>query len=115
MTKVTIDWNELTLTAEGHAGAGTVGNDIVCAGISVLTQTLLHVLIDAKDRGRTKLQWQIDEKEGLLQIDANPYEMNRYEVWSYFRMAAFGLRAIAKQYPEYIKIRERGGMNNGYV
>lgn len=115
MTRIRMDWENLTLTAEGHAGAGTAGNDIVCAGISVLTQTLLNTLLDAKARGRTRLKWEMDEEKGLLKIDATPYEMNRHEIWSYFRMTAIGLRAIAQHYPEHIKITEAGGMSNGYV
>ena len=38
MTTITINWRELSLTAKGHACAGNFGEDIVCAGISALTQ-----------------------------------------------------------------------------
>lgn len=30
------------ITVEGHSGTGTKGNDIICAGISTLFQTLIH-------------------------------------------------------------------------
>ena len=115
MTKITINWEDMSLKAEGHAGAGTAGNDIVCAGISVLTQTLLNTLIDAKKRGRTKLDYKIDEEKGLLKLEANPYETNRHEIWSYFKMTMIGLRAVAQNYPGHIKITEIGGMNYGNV
>ena len=115
MTKITINWEEMSLKAEGHAGAGTAGNDIVCAGISVLTQTLLNALIEAHKRGRTELEYKIDEEKGLLKLEVNPYETNRREVWSYFKMTLIGLRAIAQNYPGHIKITEIGGMNVGYV
>lgn len=115
MTRITINWEEMSLTAEGHSGAGTAGTDIVCAGISVLTQTLLNTLDDAKERGRTRMTWKVDEEKGLLKIEANPYETTRHEIWSYFRMTVIGLQSIAQEYPKYIKITEIGGKNNGYV
>lgn len=52
MTKIEIGSNETELSMEcrGHAGYASVGNDIVCAAISVLTQTLIaHALNSSYD------------------------------------------------------------------
>ena len=74
----------------------------------MLTQTLLNTLMDTKNRGRTRLKYKIDEEKGMLELEAFPYESGRHEVWSYFRMTMIGLKAIAQNYKDYIKIREVG-------
>lgn len=48
MTKIEYNQkeNQFSLLAKGHAGFADSGNDIVCAAISTLTQTLVYHLID---------------------------------------------------------------------
>ena len=106
MTTVKMDWENLTLTASGHAGGGRAGNDIICAGISALTYALLNQLIDAKERGRTQLSWGVDEKSGEMRIAAVPKLGCQREVKAYFQVVMTGLKAIAQKHRGHIKIRE---------
>ena len=46
MTKAKMDWRKMTLELEGHARSAPVGQDIVCAAISILTQSLVNALTD---------------------------------------------------------------------
>ena len=69
MTKIRVDWQAMTLDAEGHSGGGMRGNNIICAGISALTQALLNQLIrDRRSEGNPADQ---DGPAGGSE-DANP-------------------------------------------
>ena len=106
MTKILMNWEDMTLSASGHANAAEKGKDIVCAGISALTQALLHTLLDAEERGRTRLTWKMDEAKGELKMTAIPYAGYWPEIRAYYRVTMIGLKAIAEEYPKHIKIGE---------
>lgn len=113
MTRITINWDELSLKAEGHTTWGNPGENIVCAAISTVTLTLLNTLMDCKERGRIDMEWSMDEKEGRLEIKTMPGIGMRHELWCYFRMASIGLQAIKQEYPKEIRLNNIGGMQNG--
>ena len=104
MTKIRMDWDLLTLTAEGHAGGGTKGNDPICAGISALTMALLNQL---KQDDQTDVNYKVNEKDGMIYIHAKP---KNCFVWSrimdYFRVIVTGIEAWEKAYPENITLEE---------
>ena len=106
MTVVLMNWEDMTLVASGHAGGGPKGQDIICAGVSALTQALLFTIQDAEKRGRCALEWSIDEDSGELKIKVRPYSGYYVEIRAYFRVIMTGLKHIAKVYPENIKIGE---------
>ena len=106
MTVILMNWEDMTLVASGHAGGGEKGQDIICAGLSALTQALLFTLQDAKKRGRCALKWKIDEDSGDLRIDCRPYSGYYAEIRAYFRVIMKGLNSMAEVYPENIKIGE---------
>lgn len=106
MTKILMNWEDMTLVCSGHAGAGEKGNDLVCAGISALTYALLNTLIDAEERGRTRLAWKIDEEKGETRIQTIPFSGYWSEITAYYRVTMMGYRALAEHYPENIKIGE---------
>ena len=57
---------------EGHAGAGKLGEDIVCAAVSVLMDTALRVLEDRKG-----ITLRHDEpKPGILWFEADYFDFN---------------------------------------
>lgn len=104
MTTIETDEKKFYVRASGHAGAGTMGNDIVCAAVSVLTQTLLNVLTDEEEAGRIELEWYM--KPGEIQIQALPMSAMHGRIKDYFHMAITGLKDIAEQYPQNIRIME---------
>ena len=55
--------------AEGHAGYADYGYDIVCAGISALTQSTLNGL---KNVLKAPVMYEIDDQAGLLEARLTP-------------------------------------------
>jgi len=50
MTRVCYDRAALSLSMEGHAGAGEAGNDLVCAALSALMMTLERRVQETAER-----------------------------------------------------------------
>jgi len=106
MTVILMNWEDMTLVVSGHAGQAEKGQDIVCAGISALTQALVLTLQDAHNRGMVNLEYKIDEENGDLRVHVRPASGFSAEVWAYFRVIMRGLKGIQDAYPDYIKIGE---------
>lgn len=106
MTTIHMNWADLTLKAEGHAGQAEKGQDIVCAGISALTQALALRLVEDEKRGRLKLDLTIDSESGSLRARAEPRSGREEQTRAYYKVIMAGLKAIERQYPEYVKIGE---------
>lgn len=104
MTRIMIDRANFRIEAEGHAGQAEKGEDIVCAGISALLQSLLHVLIMEEEDDYIRLEWFMDERTTTIRIHAMPYNWRKEIIRAYFKMAEVGLKAIEKNYGEYVKI-----------
>ena len=92
MTRVVyyIDDSEFSIYAKGHAGFADIGNDIVCAGISTLLQTL------------------------VAYMDTDDYMIENGELWCYGNgsnvicadMVIKGLRLLEEQFPDHIRVIE---------
>ncbi len=87
------------ITASGHAGYAPKGQDIVCAAFSVLSLTL-EIAVEklteddiriSLENGEMAAQWKQVSPEGLLLMKA------------YIE----GVKALAKNYPEYINVQAR--------
>lgn len=84
------------LTADGHAGYAEAGNDIVCAGISALVQSLVYSL-EALTSDR--IRYQIGP--GHMEVKYKDLsEQGRLLVDSFF----IGVSDIAAAYPEYVQL-----------
>lgn len=104
MIRATMDWRRLRLESAGHAGYAEKGEDIVCAGASMLTGALAGSLEEAEERGRCTSA--IKQRDGYALIEAEATLSNRAEIKAYFRMAATGYRMLAEKYPKNIEFRE---------
>ena len=106
MTKIVASAERLYLHAEGHAGSAPKGEDLICAGISAMTQTLLNVLSDEEEKGHLTMDWTMEP--GRIRIRVTQVKSWKYGLIakSYFTMAITGLRDMAGKYPEYIEIEE---------
>ena len=106
MTKIEYNTEKMFLYADGHAGAAEPGQNIVCAGISALTQTLLNMLNDEEEKGRMTVWWNMEP--GRLKIRVESVKSWKYGMYAkcYFRMAVTGLKDIAARHPENIEIEE---------
>ncbi len=84
------------ITVSGHAGYAEAGKDIVCAGVTALTQSLVSSLIEltANDieheisPGRADIHYRNLSEAGKLLVD------------SFF----IGICQIADEFPDYVRI-----------
>nr|DAH31476.1 MAG TPA: YsxB-like protein [Bacteriophage sp.] len=100
-------WNagrtQYTVKAEGHAGAGKYGSDIVCAAVSVLMQTLANEVEEAARAGALTLGV-VAHGDGWMKVEATPTDSicNTMEAWVEF--VQDGLDAIAQSYPDNVQL-----------
>lgn len=107
MTKAKMNWKHMTLELDGHAGSAPYGKDIVCAAISILTQSLVNALADLQVQyNMAGIDWSGSAEEGKLKIRARVCWANLSLVRGYFEVTVTGLRMIAEKYPEYINFEE---------
>ncbi len=84
------------ITVAGHAGYAPAGQDIVCAGVTALTQTLIKSIEDLTE---DKIQYSISP--GRVDIEyGNLSERSRTLVDSFF----IGICMVADEYPDYVRI-----------
>lgn len=92
-------------TASGHAGYARKGSDIVCAAVSVLTQTAVLAL--PKHAGVTPTV-SVDEESGLLTCrlpdQLEPQQMERAQV--ILQSMVTGLVEVAREYGKHVRIKE---------
>lgn len=81
------------LAVEGHAGYDKHGKDIVCAGVSAITNTLLAYLHSIN----TNLS-EASASSGSVSIDCTGGE----KVEAAFDMAVTGYINLSHQYPQYV-------------
>lgn len=79
----------------GHAGYAAAGKDIVCAGVTALTQTLIKSL---KDLTGDKIEYEISP--GRVDIHyGNLSEAGKLLVDSFF----IGVCQIANEFPDHVR------------
>lgn len=81
-------------TVGGHAGYAPQGQDIVCAGISVLTQSLVKSIDALTD---DKIEYEISPGRADIHY-GNLSEKSQTLVDSFF----VGVSMIASEYPDYV-------------
>ncbi len=84
------------LRITGHAGFSDCGNDIVCAGVSAITYTLLGYLADSDDV--QTLAYTTDSGDCTVTCVGGD------RVQTAFDMAVTGYQMIAFTYPDHVTI-----------
>lgn len=97
MIVITIAENQITV--QGHAGYGPHGQDVCCAGISVLVSTLSHALNELTPC-RADCQLANGDAEIII---THPSEDTALLVDAF----CIGLADMAETYPGHIRIIER--------
>ena len=91
-----------SLSASGHAGFSTKGKDIVCAGISILLDTAMEVLL--------KTEGIVLEKEiacrGKLAFHVASFESVEERLKCIADFIRQGINSLTKDYPAYVLLRE---------
>lgn len=80
----------------GHAGYAEIGKDIVCAGVTALTQTLIRSM---QGLTRDKVEYEVSPGRADIHL-GNLSEEGKLLVDSFF----IGICLIADEFPEYVRI-----------
>ena len=83
--------------AKGHAGAGPRGNDIVCAAVSVLTDS---VFLGLDRHLKREMEWDADSGDISVRLKEAPDELTE----AILAPLVLGLTEIQKIYPERLRI-----------
>lgn len=96
MIKFKVDELSQKLTAKGHADAGPYGQDIVCAGVSVLFQSHVNLLEFLKETAN--IEYKLTKAEFSFKIlkSTNSTE-------AVFKNLVYTLKDMSRQYPDNIK------------
>lgn len=94
---IVVNVREDGITVTGHAGYAPPGEDVVCAGISVLTQNLIKSIEDLTE---DKIEYDIEPGRSRM-IYKNLSEKSKTLVDSFF----IGICGLAEAYPENVTIK----------
>ena len=90
--------------AKGHARAGNYGQDIVCAAVSCLVQTLAAKVDEAAKDGML-CSGSVQYGDDWMTVTATPKNMLAERVAAWFSFVQDGLDAIAEHYPENVELQ----------
>ena len=95
--------NIVCVECKNHTGYADFGKDIVCAGVSSITQTAVLAI---KKLTNVSHNFQIDEKVGFLKLELNDIDnsQNFHDAQIILKSMLCGLEDLQKQYPKYIKL-----------
>lgn len=96
--------NDYTVKAEGHAGAGVYGSDILCAAVSVLMQTLANEVENAA-KGGIVAKGNVERGHGWMKVEVTPFVSTEDMVDAWVNFVKDGLDAIAKDYPDNVNLK----------
>ena len=85
----------------GHAEFAKAGEDIVCAGISTLTATLIAA---ATDEPEFQTSLYVDNDESENDIHRDPHKGYEDKCRAVFNTIYQGYLTIEESYPEYMKV-----------
>lgn len=97
-----------SLAVSGHAGYAPEGQDIVCAAVSVLAQTLANKVEAAARSGRLLTSCVQHGETFVVQALPKPGP-NNLMVASWFDFVEEGLRALAEAYPDNVELMVTDG------
>lgn len=97
----------ISVECSNHTGFAEYGKDIVCAGVSSITQT---AVLGIKELTNCKHNYVVDEKSGFLKleiidIDKNSADYKNAQV--ILNTMLLGIKNLQEQYPKYIKLEDK--------
>lgn len=105
MTRIIYEPEKYTVTLIGHADYDERGKDIVCAGITALTEAMLQ-----RVKGRRIFQpaYGVHRKKAIVHVHLTPRTKYAAEMArEMLSTVCAGYREIARLYPDYVKFEER--------
>lgn len=109
MTHIKIFWNANNIVGfecKNHSGYAESGKDIVCAGISSITQT---AVLGLQNVAKIKCDVKIDQKIGYLSLKIDQNELkspNFQSAQIILQTMLCGLEDLRNQYPKFLKLEE---------
>ena len=110
MTNISIFKNKegsiVKYVVDGHTGYDSAGNDILCAAVSVLTQTTLNALNEVCGIDEKLIDYTIEDKRGYLEVclSANLLKTQRKKADIVLQTMLVGLKGLQEVYPKYITL-----------
>lgn len=108
MVKISIkrnDNNEISeFTVSGHAYADEVGRDLVCAAVSVLSQTIILGLYDIIN---VRAPYKIQEGYLTCSIPEGVSQKQREHINVLLETMLIGMKSIKESYHKYIDIHDK--------
>jgi hypothetical protein len=87
--------------SRGHAGYDVEGKDIVCAGVSALVQTAVLGLEEY-----LRLEPSVEQEKGRLYCSLERDIFLNREIDAILNTMVLGLKALEREYPQYLKVEE---------
>lgn len=110
MTRVIVYKNKrgsiIGYRVDGHAGYDEFGRDIVCAAISVLSQTALIALNEVCGIDEGDIKYYIDENKGHLSVTI-PDDLTkekRLKADIVFETMIVGIKGLLEEYSDYLTL-----------
>jgi uncharacterized protein YsxB (DUF464 family) len=91
------------MSAQGHAGAAEKGQDIVCAALSILMQTLADT-IEGAARDEQLDFCDVNYQTGQINVDAVAKPEHETMLASVYEFVVNGLSKLAVEYPDYVRL-----------
>lgn len=107
MTKIEIkkiDNYIISVECRNHTGFAESGKDIVCAGISCITQT---AILGVQNIAKVKSNVKIDDKIGYLKLELISFKKdspNFHDAQVILKTMLCGLEDLERQYPKNLKV-----------
>ena len=89
--------------AEGHAGAGEYGQDIVCAAVSVLLQTLANEVTEAARAGLLAVGV-VAHGDGWMKVEMTPTDQTQDMADAWVELVQDGIDTLTESYPENVEL-----------
>lgn len=113
MISITYDRTNNIVNIQGHAGAGPKGEDVVCAGVSALAQTLVANVRHWGATGRLIEEPKTFLQEGFGEIRCNPKPKYEKSVRQVMVAICAGFEIVANAAPEYVSFTLGGDEEPG--
>lgn len=97
--------NKYIIEVVGHANYSESGKDIVCAGVSILSYTLLNAIEEESDLlSCSILSSKTDEKDGYFYLEFSYHDFFSERLAIIVNTIELGYLSLAQSYPGYVKV-----------
>lgn len=106
MTQVSIRWVdfELYVEVDGHSSAAAGEDNLVCAAVSVLVQSMMQIFRESLGEGLIE-KYEETAREGDAKFHVVPSTPNASgRIWDIVKVPKAGFELLAEAYPDKVKV-----------